>query len=78
MSSSHADNHEMLGSKSAHVKTWKAHEHHAWVSKVAYYDDGRMLISAASDGQLVISDALKGIVKIDGFRHRGCITLQAL
>ena len=59
------------GCKDAHLKTWKAHDHHAWISKVEYYDDSRMLISCASDGQLVISDALKGEVKMNGFRHRG-------
>ena len=62
---------EVLGCKDAHIKTWKAHENHAWIAKIEYYDDSRMIISCASDGQLVISDAMKGVVKIDGFRHRG-------
>ena len=61
----------MWGPKEAHIKSWRAHEAHAWISKVEYYDDARMLISCASDGQLVISDLAKGEVKIDGFRHRG-------
>ena len=65
---------EMWSCKEAHVKSWKAHEPNAWVSKVEYFDDSRMIISAASDCQLVINDALKGSVKHDGFRHRGDIS----
>ena len=65
------NNTEVLGPKEAHLKSWRAHEPHAWISKVEYYDDSRMLVSCASDGQLVISDLAKGEVKVDGFRHRG-------
>ena len=74
MMTSNPNSTEVLGCKDAHKKTWKAHESQAWISKVEYYDDSRMIISCASDGQLVISDAVKGVVKIDGFRHRGDIS----
>ena len=57
--------------KDAHIKSWKAHEPHSWVAKVEYYDDARMLVSCASDGQLAINDITKGDVLVSGFRHRG-------
>jgi len=53
------------------VRSWLTHDKHAWLSKVEYVEDLRTMISCASDGQIVLSDVEKGIVKVDGLKHRG-------
>uniref|UniRef100_A0A7S0EZG7 EF-hand domain-containing protein n=1 Tax=Hanusia phi TaxID=3032 RepID=A0A7S0EZG7_9CRYP len=62
---------EKWTAKSAYISSWLAHEKTAWVTKLEYHDETRMLLSAASDGQLVVSDVIRQTIKHDGFRHRG-------
>lgn len=57
--------------KECHVKSWQAHDKAAWLSKIEYVDDLRVLLSCASDGQVVLSDVQKGEIKVDGLKHRG-------
>jgi WD40 repeat protein len=59
-----------------HIRSWKAHDNHAWISKVEYVDDLRVLISCASDGQIVLNDVDKGEVKVDGLKHRCALTAK--
>lgn len=54
----------------AHVRSWLAHDKHAWVNKMEYIEDLRVLISCGSDAQLVLSDVTKGEVKVNGLKHR--------
>jgi hypothetical protein len=54
----------------AHVRSWLAHDKHAWVNKMEYIEDLRVLISCGSDAQIVLSDVTKGVVKHDGLKHR--------
>eukprot|EP00961_Rhodomonas_salina_P087838 1181625-Rhodomonas_salina.1 len=57
--------------KDAHMSSWQAHEKSAWINKMQYLSDIRVLVSCASDGQIVLSDVVKTAPKVDGLRHRG-------
>jgi len=62
---------EMWTARAAYISSWQAHDKTAWVTKLDYHDETRMLLSSASDGQLVVSDVIRRTIKHDGFRHRG-------
>jgi WD40 repeat protein len=57
--------------REAQLQVWSAHGRHSWVTKVAWVEDMRVLLSGGSDGQIVVSDVTKGEVRLDGFQHRG-------
>ncbi len=59
-----------LKAEEARVRSWQAHDKHAWVNKMEYIADLRVLISCGSDSQIVLSDVIKGEIKADGLKHR--------
>jgi WD40 repeat protein len=58
------------GAGESHLRSWPAHDRSAFVYKVEYCADIKLLISCSSDGQVVFSDVEKGCIKGDGFKHR--------
>ena len=54
----------------ARLRSWSPHDRSAFVYKVEWCPDIKLLISCASDGQVILSDVERGCVKIDGIRHR--------